>query len=100
MCGFTVRIVDEISCNHSQAYDFTLSADCVHAHQHVFDDVFTCTQCLECLAALLAVNANTRDKLLSAATSVRGQRIAALFALLQSALHRPTPQVGVTCCSA
>ncbi len=51
----------------------------------------SCTQCLECLAALLTVSAAAREKLLSAATTLQKQRIAALFALLQSALRAPTP---------
>ena len=50
-------------------------------------------QCLECLRAFLSVSAAARDKLLHAATPIRGQSTAALFALLQSALHRPLLQV-------
>jgi hypothetical protein len=50
-------------------------------------------QCLECLRATLIVSAAARDKLLHAATPIRGQSTAALFALLQSALHRPLLQV-------
>lgn len=49
-------------------------------------------QCLECLAALVTVNAAARDKLLAAPTAVRGQRASAAHALLLSALHRPAPQ--------
>lgn len=49
-------------------------------------------QALDCLAAIVHISPAAKAKLRAAICAMRGGSISGLVALLQSALHRPTPQ--------